>query len=129
MLLVFVSLTGNVRNFVGRVGMDSLELDYSNPLTEVDEDYIVVTPSYDDDLTDVISEFIEYKDNLKHLVGFVGSGNRNFDDEYCFNARDLSNKYNKPLIFKFEFSGTEKDITDFKKEVQKFGVTEINKES
>jgi protein involved in ribonucleotide reduction len=119
MLLVYLSLTGNVRSFVKQVGLDSIELNYSNPLTEVDQEYIVITPTYDDDITDVISSFIEYENNSHFLKGFVGSGNRNFDNGYCFNAVELAKKYDKPLIFKFEFSGIDKDIMQFKKEVLK----------
>jgi len=122
MRIVYLSLTGNVKNFVGRLGMDSLELNPSNPLAEIDEDYIVIAPTYDDDITKTVSEFIEYKDNLKYLIGFAGSGNRNFDNSYTFNARDLSAKYNKPLIFTFEFSGTDDDILEFKKEVYRIEI-------
>ena len=95
--------------------MRSVEIDYSNPFLKVDEDYILIMPSYDDEITDIISDFIDYEDNLKHLVGVVGSGNINFGkDGYCFNAVEISKKYNKPLIFRFEFTGTDRDVTDFK---------------
>ena len=130
MKIVYISLTGNVRSFVKRVGMDSVELEYSNPFTEVDEDYIVIAPSYDEEITDLFSDFIEYKDNMKYLIGFVGSGNRNWgNDVYCFNAKDLSEKYNKPFIFNFELGGTDKDIIDFKKEVDKVAIARATKES
>jgi protein involved in ribonucleotide reduction len=123
MKIVYLSLTGNVRSFVGRVGMDSIELNYNNPLTEVNEDYILITPSYDDEITDVVSEFIDYKNNIDYLIGFVGSGNKNWEKSYVYNAKDLSKKYNKPLIFDFEISGTDNDIIDFKKEVDKIEST------
>lgn len=126
MKLVYLSLTGNVKNFVSRVGMDSIELNYSNPLTEVNEDYIVITPSYDDEITDTISDFVDYKNNIDHLIGFVGSGNKNWEKSYVYNAKDLSKKYSKPMIFDFELSGTDKDIIDFKKEVDKLGSTKTN---
>ena len=100
--------------------MDSIEINYSNPLTEVNDNYIIITPSYNEEITDKISEFIDHKNNINHLCGFVGSGNKNFDKEFCFNAKDLSKKYNKPLIFEFEFSGTNDDINEFKKEVFKY---------
>lgn len=119
MLLVYLSLTGNVRSFVKQVGMESMELNYSNPFTKVDQEYIVITPTYDDEITDVISSFIEYENNIRFLAGFVGSGNKNFDNDYCFNAVELSKKYGKSLIFTFEFSGTDKDIMQFKEEVLK----------
>lgn len=123
MLIVYMSLTGNVRRFVEDTGMRSIEIQYANPLREIDEDFIIIVPTYDDDITETMSEFIDYKNNLSHLKGFVGSGNLNFDNLYCFNAVDLSNKYNKPLIFKFEFSGTNNDIINFKKELSKFEIT------
>lgn len=103
--------------------MDSIELDYNNPLSEVNEEYILITPSYDDEITDVVSEFIDYKNNINYLIGFVGSGNKNWEKSYVYNAKDLSKKYNKPLIFDFEISGTDNDIIDFKKEVDKIEST------
>lgn len=125
MLIAYLSLTGNIRKFVSKVGMDSIEIDYSNPLTEVDEDFILIMPSYDDEITDIISKFIEYKDNKKHLVAIVGSGNMNFGvDGYCFNANEISKKYSKPLIFKFEHSG-DNYIIDFKKEVDRIEITRV----
>lgn len=112
-----MTVTGNVRDFVERTGMDSEELNPSNPYIEVDEDYIIVVPSYVGYLNADIVDFIEHKDNKSHLLGFVGSGNRNFGEDFCWNAVQLAEIYSKPLIFKFEVSGTDEDIEDFKKEV------------
>jgi protein involved in ribonucleotide reduction len=116
MKLIYMSITGNVRDFVERTEMDSIELNPSIPF-EVNEDYIVVVPSYEGYINDDVSNLIDYKSNREHLVGFVGSGNLNFNQFYCINATQLSEKYDKPLIFKFEYSGTNKDLEDFKKEV------------
>lgn len=125
MKLVYLSLTGNVRSFVSRVGMESEELNYTNPLTEVNEDYIVIVPSYDDEITEIVSDFVEYKENMKHLIGFVGSGNKNWDDSYCFNAKELAEKYDRPFIFDFELDGRNEDIIEFKKEVDKVESTRV----
>jgi protein involved in ribonucleotide reduction len=112
-----MTLTGNVRDFVDRVGMDSLELNPADPFEEVNEDYIIVIPSYVGMIDDEVIDFVDYKDNLKHLVGFASSGNLNFNDLYCVNAKALSKKYNKPIIFTFEYSGTDRDVENFIKEV------------
>jgi len=125
MLIVYLSLTGNVRSFVKRTELDSVEISYSDPLFEVHESFVLIAPSYDDDITDIISSFIDYKNNREYLIGFVGSGNLNFDHNYCFNARDLSQKYHKPLLFTFEFSGTDGDVIYFKKEVNQLASTGI----
>ncbi|MGD1416506.1 class Ib ribonucleoside-diphosphate reductase assembly flavoprotein NrdI [Bacillus stercoris] len=129
MKIAYLSFTGNVRSFVNRVDMDSVELDMSNPFIKMDEDFIVITPSYSNELINVISEFVDYKDNIDRLVGFVGSGNKNWDISYCFVAKDLATKYNKPFIFDFELSGTENDIREFKKEVESIAIARATKES
>jgi protein involved in ribonucleotide reduction len=118
-----MSITGNVRDFVERVGMDSYELNPANPFKEVNEDYILIVPSYVGLIDDDASDFIDYKDNLKHLKGFASSGNLNFNDLYCVNAKFLSRKYNKPIIFTFEYSGTDKDVENFKREVGKIEIS------
>jgi protein involved in ribonucleotide reduction len=125
MLLVYLSLTGNVKRFVQQVGMESIEISHSNISVDIDQDYIFICPTYNTDITNLVSKFINHNNNIKHLIGFAGSGNRNFDNEFCFNANDLSKKYNKPLIFKFEFSGTDKDILQFKEEVNKFEISRV----
>ncbi len=117
MKIVYMSLTGNVRHFIERTKMDSYELSPSSPLKEMKEDYVIVIPSYVGYINDDVIEFVDYKNNLKFLKGFASSGNLNFNDDYCINAKQLSKKYNKPLFFKFEYSGTDKDVDNFKKEV------------
>lgn len=129
MLLVYASITGNVRAFVDEVGMDSIELSLVNPLIEVNEDYIIVIPTYEGELNDEISEFIEHSNNQNHLVGFAGSGNINFgDDLFCINVKQLSAKYDKPIIFTFEYSGTEDDVKNFRKEVREIAIARTTKE-
>jgi protein involved in ribonucleotide reduction len=118
-----MSITGNVRDFVERTGMDSQELSPANPYFEVNEEYLVVVPSYVGYITDDVKDFIDYKDNRNHLVGFVGSGNINFNDLFLVNAKDLSTHYDKPILFAFEYQGTDKDVEDFKKEVYNIEIT------
>lgn len=123
MLLVYMSVTGNVEKFVERVGMKSFKLTSTNLNTEINEDFIIVIPTYVGYINYDVEEFLDYKDNLKHLVGFASSGNLNFDDLYCINGKELSEKYNKPLIFTFEYSGTDADVEKFKEEVLRIEIS------
>ena len=116
-------MTGNVRDFVERTGMDSKELNPANPYFDINEDYIIVVPSYVGYINEDVVDFIEYNNNKEHLIGFVGSGNLNFNDLYCVNAKKLSRKYKKPIIFTFEYSGTDRDVENFIKEVEKIEVS------
>lgn len=123
MLIAYFSVTGNCRKFVNNLDMKSLEINPANPLIDVSEDYIVIAPTYDYEVTEPINEFVEHGDNQKYFKGVVGSGDINFDDLYIFTAKDLSKKYNIPIVFHFEKLGTDLDIEKFKKVVNKLGST------
>lgn len=126
MEIVYMSWTGNVKDFVSKLNMTSHHIDSDGSLFEMNDDYIIVVPTYVGYINEEVSSFIEYKNNKEKLVGFAGSGNRNFDDLYCINAIELSEKYEKPLILKFEYKGTDDDIKKFKEEVAKIERTKTN---
>lgn len=119
MKIVYFSLTGQTRRFVNKLDMDSYEVNATDPFYRIEEDYIVVAPTYDIEVTELINDFIEYSDNLSHLKGVAGGGNRNFADLFVFTAKDLAALYKVPMIFAFEFSGTDLDVINFKKEVER----------
>lgn len=126
-MIVYLSLIGNVKSFVKEVDMESISIDSSNPFIEIHTKFILIVPTYDDEITEIVSDFIDYKGNEFYLEGIVGSGNRNFGKSFCFNAKELARKYKKPLLMTFELSGTAQDIAKFKEEVGQIGITEINK--
>jgi len=126
MKIVFMSLTGNVKKFVERTGLESYEISDANPYIEVDGDFLVVIPTYVGYINDTVSDFLEYKNNLAGLVGFVASGNRNFDDLYCINAKELSEKYGKPMLMDFEYFGTDHDLEKFRKVVKEIETDKNN---
>lgn len=123
MLVVYISLTGNTRRFVEKLGMDSLEINQMNPYVEIDRDCVFILPTYSDTLTDIASDFINYKNNRQYVKGIVGGGERNFGRNYIFSPRDLAKKEGIPLIFDFEKSGNNLDVKNFKKEVHKIEST------
>jgi len=103
--------------------MESLEIQQTNPNVEISEDFVFIVPTYSDTLTDIASQFIDYKDNRKYLKGVIGGGEKNFGKYYIFSAKDLSKRHDVPLIFDVEKSGGSEDIENFEKEVQKIGIT------
>lgn len=120
MKIIYMSLTGQVRKFVKKLSLDGIEIK-KNTFFSMDEPYIVIVPTYAHEVTMVIDEFIDYESNLQFLKGVCGSGNRNFNDLFCFSAKDLSKKYDVPLIHCFEFNGSEFDVKLLEKEVQELG--------
>lgn len=120
MLVVYLSLTGNTRRFIEKLNINSLELKHTNPLVEVSEDYVVIIPTYSDTISNIACDFIDYKNNRNYLKGIIGGGEKNFGRNYIFSAKDVSRKYNTPLIFDFEKSGTNEDVENFYKEVDSY---------
>ncbi|KRK81103.1 hypothetical protein FD03_GL000695 [Companilactobacillus nodensis DSM 19682 = JCM 14932 = NBRC 107160] len=70
---------------------------------------------------DPVVDFLQYKDNAKNCVGLAGGGNRNFNSLYNHTARDIAHGLDVPVVFEFEFNGTNKDVENFKKVVNNFG--------
>lgn len=116
MIISYISLTGNVKRFVDKLGINSIKIDEN---TIINEQFIVMVPTYNEQIELLASKFIEHN-SIDYLIGFVGSGNKNFDVNYVSNARNMAKKYNKPLLFSFELSGTDLDVENFKREVCKF---------
>lgn len=103
-------MTGHTKALVYKLNMDSLELNPMNPFINVSEPYILIVPSYDDPvINEAAEDFIESND-ISLFKGVIGTGNLNFGQEYCFAARDIATNFNKPLLFKLEYSGTEHDV-------------------
>jgi protein involved in ribonucleotide reduction len=117
MKLVFFSVTGQTRRFVKKLDLPAYELEPANPFFEIKEPFVLVVPTYDKDITEVIDDFLEYKGNQKMLQGVAGGGNRNFAELFVYTARDIARIYQVPLLFSFEFSGTDEDVKSFKKVV------------
>ena len=62
-------------------------------------------------MTNVLGEYIAYHDNRKQCLGVIGSGNRNFNEQYCLTARRYADKYGFPFLADYESRGTTRDVT------------------
>lgn len=110
MKVVFFSLTGNVRRFVRNLGLPNIELDQTNPFIEMNEEFVLIAPAYEPEVTDIAWDFMETSDNVEYCRGVIGSGNVNFDSLYIYTAKDLAKDFSIPLLGAFELFGTDKDI-------------------
>lgn len=126
MLVVYLSLTGQTRKFVKKLQWPSIELTPDNKMLEVNEPYIIIAPTYEREVTDLLWEFVETGHNQVYLKGIAGGGNLNFNTLYCFTAKDLSRDFNVPLLLMFEFQGNDNDVQKLKNEVEKLGETNFS---
>ncbi|MEY8538215.1 class Ib ribonucleoside-diphosphate reductase assembly flavoprotein NrdI [Lactococcus muris] len=119
MKLVYFSITGQTRRFANKTRLEHEEILPQNPEFEINEDFLLVVPSYADetpgaersmDIMDPVFEFMAYADNAQHCKGIVGTGNRNFAFLYIFTAKQLSAQFKIPIVYDFEFNGTPADV-------------------
>ena len=91
------------------------------PFFEVDIPFIVFLPTYLEGgngvdngdveiLTTDVADFIAYGDNATKCLGVVGSGNRNFNNQYCLTAKQYSQRFGFPMLADFEMRGMLGDI-------------------
>ena len=121
MKVVYLSLTGKTRQFVKKLNWDFIEISRKNPTVQMEEPYIVITPTYGEQVANFFYEFIDFGENRALLKGVAGSGNRNFNKSFCSNARTLAAKYQIPLLHCFENQGTDKDVQILIEKVREIG--------
>lgn len=108
-------MTGNVKKFISKTGFRSVQL---TETLIVDEPYILVT--YTIGIGEVPQKTVNFlRQNNKHLIAVAASGNRNWGSNFAKSADVIAEKYNIPLIHKFELAGTNKDIEIFTQEVKR----------
>ena len=134
--LVYISLSGNTESFVTRLKAYLLE-QYENievekihikdlvkegeNFFEMANPYVAFLPTYLEGgngvdngdveiLTNPLGDFIAAHDNHKRCFGIIGSGNRNFNNQYCLTAKQYSQRFGFPMLGDFELRGTQSDI-------------------
>lgn len=133
--LVYISLSGNTQSFVRRlttflqfqtdwqveeVDIKQLVKD-DQPFFELDSPFVAFLPTYLEGgngvdngdveiLTNPLGDFIAYGNNAKLCLGVVGSGNRNFNNQYCLTAKQYAERFGFPVLDTFELRGLANDI-------------------
>lgn len=115
MMIVYDSRTGNVERFVKKLELES---------KRVCEGLIINCPfvlvTYTNGFGQVpesTSKFLEINHGM--LKAVAASGNRNWGSNFAKSADIISEKYNVPVLLKFELAGTNKDVHFFTQEVTK----------
>lgn len=133
--LIYISLSGNTKSFVSRLKTYlELKSDYLIETIDVKElvkdgqtfmamsDYFVAfLPTYLEGgngldtgdveiLTTPLREFIAYADNYRYCYGIVGSGNKNFNHQYCLTSKQYAQQFGFPVLDNFELRGLADDV-------------------
>ncbi|MDF7637438.1 class Ib ribonucleoside-diphosphate reductase assembly flavoprotein NrdI [Leuconostocaceae bacterium ESL0958] len=124
--LLYSTVEGNTASFVdkltqvARAAGDELSATAIGDESDYQEErqpYVVLVPTYltggtgtgpevTEIFTNALGDYIEFADNQALLRGVVGSGNRNFNDQYILTAKRYAAKYQVPLIGDYELRGS-----------------------
>ncbi|MGT2912030.1 class Ib ribonucleoside-diphosphate reductase assembly flavoprotein NrdI [Streptococcus cameli] len=133
--LVYISLSGNTQSFVRRLhSYFQFQTDWQVEEVHVkdlvkekidfyalDAPFVAFLPTYLEGgngldngdveiLTNPLGDFIASFDNFKKCLGIVGSGNRNFNNQYCLTAKQYAERFAFPVLDTFELRGLQNDI-------------------
>ncbi|AXQ77797.1 ribonucleotide reductase assembly protein NrdI [Streptococcus chenjunshii] len=130
--IVYISLSGNTHSFVTRLS-DYLNANYGlsprlinikdlrHETFSLSEPFVAVLPTYleggngldngdQEILTTPLGDFIAAHNNYQHCFGIIGSGNRNFNNQFCLTAKQYAKRFGFPVLDEFELRGTSRDI-------------------
>lgn len=130
--IVYISLSGNTQSFVKRLTEHllnhyTLDIEAIN-IKELNHEtfpitipFVAILPTYLEGgngidsgdveiLTNPLGDFIAAHDNYKRCFGIIGSGNRNFNEQYCLTAKQYAKRFGFPMLGDFELRGTSADI-------------------
>lgn len=109
MLIAYDSKTGNVRRFVGKLALPSIEIDSE---IVIEEPFVLVTYTTGfGQVPEKVASFLSR--NHRYMKGVSASGNRNWGASFAKSADTISHQYGVPVISKFELSGTGRDVEHF----------------
>lgn len=115
MMIVYYSLTGNVKRFIQKTK-------YTRTLTleqaeGINEPYIIVTGTIGfGEIPDSVKQFLNR--HSTNLMAVAASGNRNWGQNFARAGDLISSTYHVPLLMKFELHGNDKDVKEFNIKVE-----------
>ncbi|EKF51926.1 class Ib ribonucleoside-diphosphate reductase assembly flavoprotein NrdI [Lactococcus garvieae] len=140
--IVYISLSGNTEYFINQLanhiekiyGKYTQKINVKNlhkegrDFPEMQDSYVAFLPSYleggngidngyKEILTTPLKDFLSSNDNYKKCLGIIGSGNKNFNKQFCLTALQYSDEFGFPLLDTFELRGTEEDVERIAKNI------------
>ena len=117
MKIYYYSMTGNTESFLQRSKFDNFE--NINSVEDVNEPFVIATGTVKyGEVPLPVDNFLSR--HSQYLRGFISSGNRNWGPNFAKAGDVIAEKYNVPLIMKFELRGSQKQLEEFNERMDKF---------
>ncbi|MBO0474375.1 nrdI protein [Enterococcus sp. DIV0840] len=131
MNILYISISGNTRSFVKRLSayafdnyntqIELKEIHENSTFEDETEPFFTFVPTYLDGgngvdngdteiLTETMREYLDYHSNYRYCLGVIGSGNKNFNHQYCLTAKQYAERFDFPFLADYELRGTQEDL-------------------
>ena len=136
MKFVYISLSGNTKAFVQKlvdyfafnhaeIPVETLDVKElvkeGQAYLDLDQPYVAFLPTYleggngvdngdQEILTTDLRKLIAKGNNARNCLGIVGSGNRNFNNQFCLTAYQYSEQFGFPVLDTYEMRGLTADV-------------------
>ncbi|VEU59223.1 class Ib ribonucleoside-diphosphate reductase assembly flavoprotein NrdI [Mesomycoplasma neurolyticum] len=127
-LVYFSSTSNNTHRFIQKLNLKNARIPYEmSEILEVNQDYVLFVPTYSGGgdikqgaVPKQVIKFLNKKENRSFCRGVIASGNTNFGDTFAIAGPIISKKLQVPLLYQFELLGTNEDVENVKKILEKF---------
>lgn len=116
-VVYYSGVSENTHRFVGKLdapGKLRIPISTTEQLS-VEEPFILITPTYLTTRRAIppqVVKFLNDERNRQHLRGVIGTGNTNFNQDYCLAARLIAEKCGVPHLYNLEILGTPEDVQE-----------------
>ncbi len=122
--ILYFSRTGNLELFANKLRKQGYtNIEAITPGMIVNEPFVLVASTiYFGEVPVEYKRFL--RDNPSGLIGVSGSGNRNWGRNFAIAADIIAERFDVPVISKFDLSGNVHDLKAFVEGVEKLEATE-----
>ena len=131
LLVYFSSVSGNTARFIEKLGLPARRIPLlpTDPEIEVDEPFVLVTPTYGGGqgrgvekgaVPKQVIRFLNDEHNRGLIRGVIAAGNTNFGDAYCLAGDIIARKCAVPHLYRLELFGTPEDVENVRKGLDQF---------
>ena len=121
LLVYFSSVSGNTARFIEKLGKRAVRIPLlpPDPPLEVDEPFVLVTPTYGGGagrgvekgaVPKQVIRFLNEERNRRNIRGVISAGNTNFGDAFCLAGDIVARKCAVPHLYRLEVFGTPDDV-------------------
>jgi protein involved in ribonucleotide reduction len=130
LIVYFSNTSGYTARFVEKLGEPALRIPLKTADAAeftVDAPFVLIVPTYGaSGVGFVPKQVIKFLNNINNrtlLRGVIGTGSRNFLDDYAKSGRIISEKCGIPLLYTFELAGMDEDVENVKEGLKNFWET------